>query len=316
VIASFDERLLGSALEGRMDPRARSRMEVRHAGGVLYLVAELPGVFRSLFTTRLGGVSEGLFATLNLDIRSSDDPAAVECNRSLVMGILGEDKGASCGEGTAGPADPRYRFVSPAQAHGVRVVGAAEYVRDYPDTPCDGLTLNPNLDRGLAALLMFADCVPVVLASEVDMAVVHGGWRGILGGVVQQAGRSMTGPPGTAVIGPSIGPCCFTVGEEVARGFSSRFGPEVVILHEEIAANAMATGECPPGDAASEVRANAFRVDLWAAVAKAVAEMGVGEDQIVNPRLCTACNTDFFYSYRREGPVTGRQGCLGWAAVT
>ena len=306
--ANFGERLLGSALEERIDLRARSRMKVRRSGDVLYLEAELPGVFRTFFTTRLGGSSQGRFATLNLDTRSSDDPRVVNHNRSLVMRIL-EEAGALPGRGeTQTPAGdisegdtPRYRFVSPAQAHGVRVVGAAEYVRDHPDTPCDGLTLNPMLDEGLAALLVFADCVPVVLASEVDMAVVHGGWRGILGGVVQQAGRSMTGPPAGAVIGPSIGPCCFTVGEEVARGFGARFGTKVVAEPEG------ATPEAPAG---------VFRVDLWAAVTKALVEMGVGEGQIVNPRLCTACNTDLFYSYRREGPVTGRQGCVAWAVGT
>jgi copper oxidase (laccase) domain-containing protein len=182
----------------------------------------------------------------------------------------------------------------------VRVVGTAEYVRDHADTPCDGLTLNPMLDEGLAALLVFADCVPVVLVSEVDMAVVHGGWRGILGGVVQQAGRSMTGPPGTAIIGPSIGPCCFTVGEEVARGFGARFGAEVL---------------AGPEGARFAIPAGTPRVDLWAAVTKALVELGVGESQIVNPRLCTACNTDYFYSYRREGPVTGRHGCVAWAVA-
>jgi hypothetical protein len=295
------EKLLGSALQERVDPQARSRIEVRRAGQVPYLEAELPGVFRTLFTTRLGGVSKERFATLNLDTRSPDDPGAVDLNRNLVMGILGE-------RGTAG-----YRFVSPAQAHGVRVVGAAEYVRDHAGSPCDGLTLHPVLDEGLAALLMFADCVPVVLASEVDMAVVHGGWRGILGGVVQQGGRSMTGPPGTAVIGPSIGPCCFTVGEEVAKDFAARFGPEV----------AFGPGLSVGWETGSEFKgaspgtpAGSFRVDLWAAVTRALAEMGVGEGQVVNPRLCTACNTDYFYSYRREGPVTGRQGCVGWAVST
>jgi hypothetical protein len=111
----------------------------------------------------------------------------------------------------------------------------------------------------------------------------------------------MTGPPAGAVIGPSIGPCCFTVGEEVARGFGARFGTKVVAEPEG------ATPEAPAG---------AFRVDLWAAVTKALVEMGVGEGQIVNPRLCTACNTDLFYSYRREGPVTGRQGCVAWAVGT
>ena len=58
--------------------------------------------------------------------------------------------------------------------HGLRVVGAAEYVGEPEATPCDGLTLHPLLDGELAAVLLFADCVPLVLCGEVDMAVAHG----------------------------------------------------------------------------------------------------------------------------------------------
>lgn len=240
------------------------------------LEARLPGPFRALFTSRAGGTSAGGFASLNLDLRSADDAAAVIRNRDRVAAILDR------------------RLVSPAQAHGIRVVGTAEYAREKPGSPCDGLTVHPELDRGLAALLLFADCVPVVLCGEVDMAVVHGGWRGILGGIVPQAGRAMIGPPGAAVIGPSIGPCCFTVSDDIAAAFAGRFGGEVVV-------SPSAEGEQP-------------RVDLWAATAKALTESGVPPSHVVNPRLCTACNPDLFYSYRREGPLTGRQGCVAWVA--
>ncbi|MFH0916749.1 MAG: laccase domain-containing protein [bacterium] len=211
-----------AALGERIDPEARPWLEVREVGPMTLLEARLPGPFRTLFTTRMGGESAGVFASLNLDLRSDDDPIAVAHNRAYVAGALRDGEAMTRGAGG-------HRLVSPAQAHGLRVVGAAEYVRDQGGSPCDGLTLHPLLDRGLAALLLFADCVPVVLAGEVDMAVAHGGWRGILGGIVQQAGRAMTGPPGMAVIGPSIGPCCFTVGKEVAEAFAARFGPEVVI---------------------------------------------------------------------------------------
>lgn len=281
---------LGAALGERIDPEARSRLEVCEIGAMTFLEARLPGPFRALFTTRLGGESEGAFASLNLDLRSDDDPVAVARNRARLTGVLSDVEGTP-----HGPAGRR--LVNPAQAHGLRVVGAAEYSRDQVGSPCDGLTLHPLLDRGLAALLLFADCVPVVLAGDVDMAVAHAGWRGILGGIVQQAGRAMTGPPGTAVIGPSIGPCCFTVGEEVAEAFAARFGSGVVI----------ALG------GAGGVGARSYRVDLWAATARALGELGIREDQVVNPRLCTACNADLFYSYRIEGPVTGRHGCVAWA---
>jgi copper oxidase (laccase) domain-containing protein len=96
----------------------------------------------------------------------------------------------------------------------------------------------------------------------------------------------MTGPPGTAFVGPSIGPCCFTVGEEVAEAFARRYGAEVV-------------GEGP-------------RVDLWRAVERALAEVEVPVGRVVNPRLCTVCNHDLFFSHRADGPSTGRHGAVAW----
>ncbi|MFH1833595.1 MAG: polyphenol oxidase family protein, partial [bacterium] len=296
---------LGAALAERLDPEARSRLKVCEIGTMVFLEASLPGVFRALFTTRIGGESKGVFSSLNLDPRSEDEPAAVSHNRSRVGAVVG-----SAGTDDNYSAGPR--LVSPAQVHGLRVAGAAEYVRHDEGGPCDGLTLHPLLDRGLAALLLFADCVPVVLAGEVDVAVAHAGWRGILGGIVQQAGLAMTGAPGMAVIGPSIGPCCFTVGEELAAAFSARFGPQVVVT------------EGPPGRGLTfgsrgegrRVRAAGPRLDLWAAITKALEELGIAGDRVVNPRLCTACNVDLFYSYRVEGPVTGRHGCVAWASST
>jgi copper oxidase (laccase) domain-containing protein len=186
------------------------------------------------------------------------------------------------------------RLLSPKQVHGVRVAGAAEYELEGSDSACDGLTVHPDVDQGLAAALLFADCVPVVLCGEVDMAVAHGGWRGVLGGIVQQAGRSMMGAPAMIVIGPSLGPCCFEVGEEVAQAYGRRYGPEVVV-----------EGESAGGG---------LKVDLWESVPRAAEEIGVRREHVVNPRLCTACNPGLFYSYRGDGPVTGRHACLGWIA--
>jgi copper oxidase (laccase) domain-containing protein len=263
-------------LELRMDPSAIPWITVRHVGNAPVLEARLPGRFRAWFTTRLGGESRGAFSSFNLDPRSNDDPGAVAHNRAVIAEAIGR------------------RLLSPMQVHGVRVSGAAEYVAEQPPGPCDGLSLHPEIDRGLAAALMFADCVPIVLCGEVDMAVAHGGWRGILGGIVQQAGRSTMGPPATMVIGPSLGPCCFKVGLEVADGFARRFGSDVVISG---------------GTGGSEAR-----VDLWEAATRAAGEIGIHREHVVNPRLCTACNRDLFFSYRMDGPVTGRQACVGWIA--
>lgn len=262
-------------MERRIDPEARRHFVASAFADTAVLEVKLPRPFHACFTTRLGGSSEGPFFSMNLDPRSADRPDAVAHNRGLLASAIGR------------------RLVSPLQAHGLRVAGAAEYIERPPDTACDGLTLHADIDRGLAALLLFADCVPVVFCGEVDMAVVHGGWRGVLGGVVQQGGRAMIGAPATAIIGPSIGPCCFTVGQEVADAFSVRFGPQVVL----------GTPDAP-------------RVDLWEAVTMAATELGVPRGQVINPRLCTVCNADLFYSYRKEGPVTGRHGCLAWVADT
>lgn len=241
----------------------------------------MPGPFRVVFTTRLGGRSSGRFASLNLDARSEDDPIAVEANRGLVAKAVGRP------------------LVTPNQVHGVRVVGLAEYVAEGQETPCDGLTLHPKIDRGLAACLLFADCLPVILCGDADIAVVHVGWRGLLGGAVQQAARSMMSAPGSAVIGPSIGPCCFTVGAELADAFARRYGPETVSPEPGTA------GRSGPG-------AEVGRVDLWKAATRALEEVGVNPSRVINPRLCTACNIDLFFSYRREGPATGRHACIAW----
>ncbi len=284
-----------AALKERIDREARTRLIALEIDRVPLIQAELPGVFRAIFTTRHGGRSGGAYASLNLDPRSPDDPLAVEANRAHVAGVLniisppveaGDSPGDSQGR-------PGFKLVSPRQEHGLRVMGAAEYVRHSAGEVCDGLTIHPLLDRTLGATLLFADCVPVVLAGEVDAALVHGGWRGILGGIIQQAARAMTGPPATAVIGPSIGPCCFTVGEEVAQAFAARYGVHVV---------RRLPGREP-------------RVDLWAAAQCALGEVDVPLERVTNPRLCTCCNTDLFYSYRREGPVTGRHCGVLWAVT-
>jgi len=243
------------------------------------LVADLPHPFRAAFTTRHGGESGGAFAGLNLSHDQGDVSVSVDKNRGRVATALTALEG-----GRRSPLE----LISPRQEHGLRVAGTAEYAREGVRSPCDGLIVRSPLDDGLAALLLFADCVPVILVGEVDMAVVHAGWRGLVGGVVQQGARAMTGPPGAAFVGPSIGPCCFTVGEDVARAFACRYGDEVV-------------DEGP-------------RVDLWGATERALAEVDVPAIRVVNPRLCTVCNRDLFFSYRGDGAVTGRHGAVAWLA--
>ena len=261
----------------------RAVLQAAEVEGISMLVAHLPDPFRVAFTTRHGGVSTGDYGTLNLGVRTADSEDAVARNRLALGAALGRLVGS-------GPPE----LVSPRQVHGTRVTGAAEYRAEVGEDPfgegwgCDGLTLRPLLDDGLASLLLFADCVPVVLVSEVDVAVAHGGWRGLLGGVVQQAARAMTAPPGLAVIGPSIGPCCYRVAPALAADFERRYGP----------------GVTRAGD----------RLDLWEVAVRALEEVEVPRQRVTNPRLCTACHPELFFSHRREGPDTGRQGAVAWLA--
>lgn len=266
-----------AALEQRIDPAARDRFVVADSSSVPLLIAKTPDRFVVAFTTSLpvdvAGAARAPF-DLRVD-RGTPLHTRGDANRSRLRAAL------AALTNTSPPT-----LVSPTQVHGVRVVGAAEYASGQQDPACDGLTVQPHLDRGLAALLLFADCVPVVLLGEVDGAVVHGGWKGLLGGVVQQGAAAMTAPPGLAVIGPSIGPCCYEVSGDLAHEFEARYGEGVV----------------HPGR----------RLDLWEVATRAAGEVGVPRERVVNPRLCTMCNRDFFFSHRADPAGAGRHGALLW----
>ncbi|MBU2603539.1 MAG: polyphenol oxidase family protein [Actinobacteria bacterium] len=261
-----------ASLGERVHELAAERVRPMVAGEIPLLSVELPEPFRAVFTTRWD--SPHLSEARPFDLRDEAGCAA----RGILAGVLG------C---LAGGADPDPVLVSPQQVHGVRVAGAAEYMREGTKAPCDGLVVNPGLDAGLAALLVFADCVPVILVGEVDAALVHGGWRGLLDGIVQQGAATMTGPPGLAVIGPSIGPCCYQVDSQLTAGFRRRFGSEIVPREGYL--------------------------DLWEVATKAAGEVGVARQNVVNPRLCTMCNRDLFFSHRADGAGTGRHGAALWA---
>lgn len=276
-----------AAIEGRIHPPARDLFTVVAAASVPLVVAKIPGRFVAAFTTKSPGDVAGTANEpfdLSADRRPTpgsptmgpptpNSPAAAR--RSRLRAALA---------GLAGAPEPS--LVSPTQVHGVRVVGTAEYACAPRDTGCDGLTVQPGIDSGLAALLVFADCVPVILLSEVDGAVLHGGWRGLLAGVVQQGAAAMTAPPGLAIIGPSIGPCCYEVSEELTLDFERRYGE----------------GVAP----------SARRLDLWEVATRAACEVGVPRDRVVNPRLCTVCNQDLFFSHRADPAGAGRHGAVLW----
>ena len=160
------------------------------------------------FTTRVGGVSEAPYDSLNLTIGTGDDRVRVEENRRLACEAVGVPAATLAFN----------RQVHSATVHQARAGAHGE--------PGDGLWSD---EQGVSMLAMSADCLPIaVVRSEGPpaLAVLHAGWRGLAEGVVA-AGVSALRPPSpdgpalAAIIGPAIGPCCYEVGSEVSQLFDA-----------------------------------------------------------------------------------------------
>jgi polyphenol oxidase len=235
---------------------------------------DAPGPYGVGFSTRLGGVSEGPYASLNLGIFTGDEPGSVVENRRRLC----------AGEGV----DPE-RATMAWQQHGGEVRRARpESIVDpgLRHDPCDGLWSD---EPGQAMLLLTADCLPIALARldgpRPALAVLHAGWRGLLAGIVPAGVAALGSRLVTAVIGPAIGPCCYEVGEDVAAPMRAAFG-----------AGLLRDG----------------RLDLWSAAERALRAAGVVRVDRLD--LCTACDEARFFSHRRDGGVSGRQGVLARVA--
>jgi YfiH family protein len=171
---------------------------------------ELDG-YRVVFTTRLGGVSEGPYATLNLGRKSGDEVERVDENRRIACEAIGADV---------------TRLALNYQVHSACVRPAEPATRGEQ---ADGLWTD---EPGLPILAMSADCLPIALGrtdgSRPAIAALHAGWKGLLAGIVASGVEALGGERLAAAIGPGIGPCCYEVGEEVATPFRERFGDDVV----------------------------------------------------------------------------------------
>lgn len=168
-----------------------------------------------------------------------------------------------------------------------RQVHAATVNRAEPGTrgnEGDGLW---SEEPSLPMLKLTADCLPIALArrnGRPALALLHAGRLGLLAGIVE-SGVAALGSRLAAVIGPGIGPCCYEVGTEIADAYRHRFGPDAVIGRN---------------------------LDLWTAAERALREAGV--ESVDRLDLCTACRADRFFSHRRDGGGTGRQGVIGFVA--
>jgi YfiH family protein len=216
-----------------------------------HIAIELPGA-SALFTTRRGGFSDGPYASLNLGRKTDDRPEAVVANRAAVARELGLE----------------LSFMR--QVHGNRVVTVA--------ARGDGLLeadAQATSTRGIGLTALVADCLPIALAGDGAVAIVHAGWRGLAAGVLGAAAGALRGAIHVA-IGPGAGPCCYEVGEDV----HAHFGTEGRTV---------------------DLKAIA-RAQLGSAGAQAIHDVG----------LCTICEPELFFSHRRDRGVTGRQAGIAW----
>jgi YfiH family protein len=224
--------------------------------------------------TRLGGVSQGPFASLNVGNLVGDDEEAVAENHRRIYAALDLDVG---------------QVITARQVHGNRVATVAGPHGGAVMANTDGLaTATP----GLALMLRFADCQPILLYDPENhaLALAHAGWRGLAQGIALRAVEAMQeafgSRPGAllAGLGPAIGPCCYIVGQEVAAALGYALPDWKKVLHLE--------GE------------DRWRLDLPGANAQLLAAAGV--TRIEQAGICTSCRNDEFFSHRADGSQTGR----------
>ncbi len=245
------------------------------------------------FSTRLGGVSTGEFASMNLGFGRGDDDGRVMENYRRIAGSMGILPG---------------QLIFTDQVHETKLRRADRgdcgkgifYKRDYSGV--DGHATN---EPGAALLVFGADCVPIFFYDRTKRAIgaVHAGWRGtagkIAGGMVdfmKQEFGSLTDDL-IVVVGPSIGPECYEVGQEVASAFKEAFGEKIC---EEDGLENPILKKCPDKE-------GKYYANLWAANRLALLQAGVLEEHITISGICTMCNKDLFFSHRATG---GKRGSM------
>ncbi|MCI8418182.1 MAG: peptidoglycan editing factor PgeF [Lachnospiraceae bacterium] len=238
------------------------------------------------FSTRLGGVSEGMLSTMNLSFSRGDDPGRVREN----YGRMGRAVGFSC-----------ENLVFSHQTHTTHVRRVTEadrgkgylFSRDYENV--DGLITNVP---GLVLTTFYADCVPLFFLDPVHKAIglSHSGWRGTAGGMGPVTLRAMAQEFGTepsqvlAAIGPSICQDCYEVSQDVIEEFQKTFPPEQwPKLYQE------------------KEEKGKYQLDLWQANELLLLGAGIRPEHLSVTNICTCCNPELLFSHRAS---KGKRGNL------
>lgn len=274
------------------------------AGELIYLtfpILEQCDEISHLFTTRLGGVSEGIYSSMNLSFHRGDDPEHVRENYRRIAGVLGcsvED------------------MVCSRQTHTTNILrvtsadGGKGVTRETGYTDIDGLVTN---EPGVALATFYADCVPLYFVDRNHRAIglAHSGWRGTVQKMGDHMCRRMEAEFGSrteemlAAIGPSICRECYEVSEEVAQAFADMLKGTDYILRK-IRENGGYRPDCQvilPGRQPGK-----YQLDLWLANLIILMAAGIPLKNIDVTDICTCHNPEFLFSHRAS---YGKRGNLG-----
>jgi YfiH family protein len=256
---------------------------------------EIPWLIHG-FSTRFGGASSlGEETVLNLGFRDWDEPKNVPLNRSCFQSALGATD---------------FSLIALKQIHS----DAIYPVNAVPAEPFHGDAAVTNVSNLLLSI-QTADCVPLLLVDPKKRAVaaIHAGWRGTLARIALKTVGRMIQEYGSnpsdliAAMGPSIGPCCYEVGVELVTRFTAQFADAAEYFDEPRTGdepnpiqwlNMKPPGHQPPP--------KNVHLDLRKANHSQLVSAGVRPAKIHQSDLCTGCNTNMLFSYRKEGPISGR----------
>lgn len=261
-------------------------LEEKEEYGLVYLTFPAftkTGIVSHLFSTRLGGVSKGIFSSLNLSFTRGDEKEAVLENYRRVAAVLGCEL---------------QDFVCSDQTHtvNIRKITGADcgkgiiHPKDYRDV--DGLITD---EPGIVLSTFYADCVPLYFVDTKRRVIglAHSGWRGTVGRIGDKMLHMMQEEYGCqledilAAIGPSICRDCYEVSEDVANIFRKEFGETVLTAGK-------ASGK--------------YQLDLWMANELILGQAGLSAKQITVTDICTCCNPALLFSHRAS---EGKRGNLG-----
>jgi YfiH family protein len=239
------------------------------------------GKLRHAFGTRLGGVSQGPFRSLNFDAAGGDSRENVLQNKLILGASLQVDTD---------------RLFMANQVHGDQVLILNE---DPTENPSKFLHLDYDAiitrQKGIALGVLTADCLPLIMydSKREAIGIVHSGWRGtclnIVGNVISKLRKEFEVDPGDLLVGlgPCIGECCYEVDIKVVRSIKNSTNRWKDFL--------------------KPVKANRYSLDLVGLNVYQLLQAGVSQENIVRVNACTACNSKIFFSHRASRGKTGRQ---------